>query len=439
MVKKTSLKDRNSMTGKMLVYLVPAAILLPMVYALLQWVAIKQDIFPQQFSIFLFAALTTMTLLCIVLAAAVAVRTEEKKLRNSESIARLLVENRKDYAIFMLDTHGLVVTWNKSAERLFGHKAEDIIGQSFACLYEVEDQHHEVPKKHLEQAQLHKQIEYEGWRLKKNGHGFWATVTMSALYNDQHELIGFAKLVRNSTRQKESDEKLKMLVSSLERSNKELERFAYIASHDLQEPLRMVASFTQLLSKKYKEKLDKEAQEYIDFAVDGAVRMQQLITDLLTYSRVTTKGKTFAPTDCNAILSEVLQNLGVAIQEAKAEITYDKLPVILADSTQILQIFQNLISNAIKFHSNTPPKIHISAENHDHYWLFLVKDNGIGIEPEYHDQIFAIFKRLHGRQKYSGTGVGLAICKKIVERHGGKIYVESEAGNGAKFCFTIPA
>lgn len=430
---------RSSITGKMLVYLLPAALLLPMVFAAIQWLAAIKGIFSPFLNIFLFAALTAMTFMCVVLAAAVIVRTEEKKLKKSEAISRLLLENRKDYTIFMLDANGLIMTWNKSAERLFGYKTNEIIGRSFACLYEADDQQHDLPQKHLNQTDAQKQSEYEGWRTNKNGRSFWATVTMSALYDDEHQLVGFTKLLRNSTRQKEADEKLKMLVASLERSNKELEQFAYIASHDLQEPLRMVASFSQLLAKKYQGKLDAEAQEYIHFAVDGAVRMQQLITDLLAYSRITTKGKTFVPTDCNLILSQVLQNLSVAISETNAKITSDKLPVVSADSTQIMQIFQNLLSNAIKFHSKTSPIIHVSAENHDNYWIFCVKDNGIGIEPEYYEQIFAIFKRLHGKQQYSGTGVGLAICKKIVERHGGKIYVESEYGNGATFCFTIPA
>lgn len=427
----------NKITTKIIYFLVPVIIVIPIVAALIQ--VILAYYYPQNLALLVSVSVGIFLFALCIFFLIKRVRIDEAKLRKSEAISHLLVENRKDYAIFMLDKEGKIVTWNLAAERLFGYKNEEIIGQSIALLYSNEELEKGIPTQHLQQAQNLKQFEYEGWRNKKNGIPFWATVTMSVIYNENQQLIGYTKLVRNSTRQKEADEKLKHLVSSLERSNKELERFAYIASHDLQEPLRMVASFTQLLAKKYENKLDEQAQEYIHFAVDGALRMQQFITDLLAYSRVTTQGKVFTPTDCNIIVEQVIQNLALAIQENHAVITYDVLPVINADSTQVLQVFQNLLSNAIKFHSNTYPKIHISAKNQGNYWVFSVQDNGIGVASEFHEQIFAIFKRLHGKQHYRGTGVGLAICKKIVERHGGKIYVESEPGKGAKFWFTMPA
>jgi len=235
------------------------------------------------------------------------------------------------------------------------------------------------------------------------------------------------------------EEQLKQLVARLERSNEELERFAYIASHDLQEPLRMISSFTQLLARKYHDKLDQEANEYIAFAVDGAKRMQLLITDLLAYSRVATKGKRFERTHLKSVVDQAIQNLGVLIQEKGAQITTTDLPDVTVDQREFLQLFQNLIANAIKFNNQIPPVVNVSAVRRSNQeWLFTVEDNGIGIAPEFHDQIFLIFQRLHSKEDYDGTGVGLAICKKIVERHGGKIWVESEVGKGAKFCFTIP-
>ncbi|MBI5395526.1 MAG: HAMP domain-containing protein [Verrucomicrobia bacterium] len=225
----------------------------------------------------------------------------------------------------------------------------------------------------------------------------------------------------------------------LARSNAELQQFAYVASHDLQEPLRMVGSYTQLLARRYQGRLDKDADEFIHYAVDGAHRMQALINDLLAYARVDSRSKPFKPTDCGAVLNSVLTNLKVAIAEAKAAITHDPLPKIVADDTQLIQLFQNLIGNALKFRSkDAAPRIHIGAAAKDGLWEFFVRDNGIGIAPEHFARIFQLFQRLHTRQHYSGTGIGLAVCKKIVERHGGRIWVESSPGQGTTFRFTLP-
>lgn len=223
----------------------------------------------------------------------------------------------------------------------------------------------------------------------------------------------------------------------LARSNAELQRFAYVASHDLQEPLRMVTSYLQLLEHRYRDRLDADAHDFIAYAVDGANRMKQLITDLLAYSRIGTHGKPFGYIDCQAILKQAIANLKVAIEEAQAVVTYDSLPQLQADATQLTQLFQNLISNAIKFRGDRPPSVHISAEPQEEGWLFSVRDNGIGIEAEYAEKIFVIFQRLHHRTEYPGTGLGLAICKKIVERHGGSIWIESEPKRGSTFWFTL--
>jgi light-regulated signal transduction histidine kinase (bacteriophytochrome) len=221
-------------------------------------------------------------------------------------------------------------------------------------------------------------------------------------------------------------------------SNQELEEFAYVASHDLQEPLRMVASFTQLLAKRYRGKLDADADEFIGFAVDGARRMQQLINDLLTFSRVGTRGKPFAPTDCNVVLEHALTNLGPALAESGGVVNHDPLPTVLGDEVQLLQLFQNLLANAIKFHGPGPPRIQVNAARQGRDWVFAIRDDGIGIAPGHQERIFKIFQRLHTRAEYPGTGLGLALCKKIVERHRGRIWVESETGKGSTFYFSIP-
>ncbi|NWF74719.1 MAG: hypothetical protein HXY51_17015 [Nitrospirae bacterium] len=256
-------------------------------------------------------------------------------------------------------------------------------------------------------------------------------------------LVGFGmwaswRLVRDNRDLALSRKALEESIAELARSNADLQQFAYVASHDLKEPLRMVASYTQLLARRYKGKLDSDADEFIRYAVDGANRMQWLINDLLAYSRVTVQDKVFEEVDCNRVLEEVLSDLQVAVEESRAVVTRDPLPTVMADRVQLGQLFQNLIGNAIKFHGKEAPQIYVSAERRPTEWLFSVRDNGVGLDPEYAERIFVIFQRLHNREEYPGTGIGLAICKKIVERHGGRIWVVSRTGQGATFHFTLP-
>jgi signal transduction histidine kinase len=257
-------------------------------------------------------------------------------------------------------------------------------------------------------------------------------------------LVRLPEVVRRALREKgertwrrQAEEDLARKVDELARSNADLEQFAYVASHDLQEPLRMVTAYTQLLAERYRGKLDENADKFIAYASDGAQRMQVLIRDLLAFSRV---GGKEAPesVDCNAVMKDVLQALAAAIEESAAVIRHGELPVVWADRTQIAQVFQNLIGNAIKFRGKEPPMVSLQAEPAGQQWQFSVSDNGIGIAPEYAENVFVVFQRLHGRGEYPGNGIGLAICKKIVEHNGGKIWVESQPGSGSTFKFTLP-
>jgi two-component system, sensor histidine kinase and response regulator len=256
------------------------------------------------------------------------------------------------------------------------------------------------------------------------------------------ELIATIKAIlrlrQTEEKLRKANEELARQATELRRSNEDLRQFAYAASHDLQEPLRMVTNYVQLLAKRYQGGLDPEADEFIRYAVEGATRMQQLITDLLDYSRVQTREQPFTPINCEEILEQVLRALQVPIEETQAVVTHDALPAVLADATQFGQLFQNLLSNALKFHGGQPPRVHLSAKPDGKQWVFTVQDHGIGIPPQFVERIFVIFQRLHTHQEFPGTGIGLAVCKRIVERHGGKIWVESELGAGSTFYFTLP-
>jgi PAS domain S-box-containing protein len=367
----------------------------------------------------------------------VAERTAE--LQESERRFRLLVEEVRDYAIFMLDPLGFVTSWNAGAQRIKGYSADEAIGLHISQFYPVEEKEKHTAENLLSTAAREGRSETEGWRIRKDGSRFWASVTITALHDPQGNLIGYSKITRDLTDKKRDEELLRQRSAELARSNAELQRFTSVASHDLQEPLRMVISFMQLLAERCQGKLDAESSEFIGYAVDGAMRMRQLVSDLLTYSRVSSNPEETEPVDFEQALREVLQDLDVMIRESEARITHDPMPTVVAVRSQIIQLFQNLLTNAIKFSKPDPPRIRVSAQAMGTEWTFSVQDNGIGIRPEYFDRIFIMFKRLHDRTQFAGTGIGLAICKRIVERHHGRIWVESTPGKGSTFFFTLPA
>ena len=362
----------------------------------------------------------------------------EKHLAQMEGRYRGLLEAAPD-AMVVVNQGGEIVLLNLQAEKQFGYQRDELVGQKVKNI---------IPEGFAERLiadgtrtaaealaqQIGTGIELNGRR--KDGSDFPIEIMLSPLESAEGILVTAA--IRDITTRKKAEAHLLQKVEELNRSNEELGQFAYIASHDLQEPLRMVASYTQLLSKRYKGKLDSDADEFIAFAVDGASRMQRLIHDLLAYSRAGTSGKDLLDTSSEEALQEALINLRGAIAESGALVTHDPLPAVLADEMQLIQLFQNLVGNAIKYQSPGVPRVHISAaRNGARKWIFSVQDNGLGIDSQYFEKIFGVFQRLHKREEFAGTGIGLAICKKIVERHGGSISVESQPGQGSTFRFVL--
>jgi len=361
-------------------------------------------------------------------------------LSESEERFRHLFANSPD-AVIMVDPHDPNGSWpivdcNEAACRMNGYTREELLGEP-VDLVNVERATPEERAEYLERMRREGLVSVETLHRHKDGQTFPVEISTSVISLNGRELV--MGIDRDITVRRRLEKEAADRAEDLVRSNEELEQFAYVASHDLQEPLRIVAGYAQLLSKRYRGTLGEDADEFIEYMVDGVRRMQELIDALLQYSRVGRKGREMAPVDLDVAFDDALANLQAAIEESQARVTRDDLPDVVADRLQLAQLFQNLIGNALKFKGEEPPAVHVGAERHNGEWILEVRDNGIGIEPQYVDRIFDIFERLHSRERYDGTGIGLSICKKIVERHGGRIWVESDAGRGSAFRFTIPA
>jgi PAS domain S-box-containing protein len=363
----------------------------------------------------------------------------ERHLAQMESRYRGLLEAAPD-AIVVVNQAGKIVLLNVQAEKQFGYTRDELIGQEVTNI---------IPEGFAERLiadgtrsateavaqQIGTGIELSGRR--KDGSEFPIEIMLSPLESAEGVLVTTA--IRDITERRRSEVHLRKTVRELKRSNDELQQFAYVSSHDLQEPLRMVSSYTQLLAKRYQGRLDSDAHEFIAFAVDGCNRMQGLIQDLLAYSRVGTNGKGLSEVSSEQALQKALTNLRITIEQSGADVTHDSMPVVTTDETQLTLIFQNLVGNAIKYRGAAPPRVHVSAtRNGGNEWTFSVRDNGLGIDPQYFERIFILFQRLHGRDEFEGTGIGLAICKKILERLGGRIWVESQPEKGSTFYFALP-
>ena len=380
-----------------------------------------------------------------------AIRAEQAT-RDQAACTQAILDNASD-AIITTNFEGVVESFNRAAEKIFGYPAGQVIGKNVNVL--MPSPYHEEHDQYLHNyltTGISKIIGIgrEVFGLRADGTTFPMHLAISDVKLRGRRI--FTGIVRDITDVRlamqqvtaANDElarrsrQIERFNFDLSRSNEDLKQFAYVASHDLQEPLRKVTAFCQMLRDDYSDRLDENARTYIQYAVDGAMRMKTLVQDLLAYSRVETQGKPLEPTDANDACAEAIENLAVAIAEAGAEVTREPLPTINADPVQLESLFQNLIGNAIKYRGSEPPRIQIRAAESGGEWVFRIRDNGIGIDPIYHERIFVIFQRLHGREEYSGTGIGLAVCKRIVERAGGRIWVESQAGAGSEFCFAVP-
>jgi PAS domain S-box-containing protein len=432
--------DGATAGGAMAQVLLPAVIVILPVLGWLRLEGERRGFFSEGVGFALMVTLAVLFLVVVVLRNAGTInRADISRIRAEETVRRAAAYNRSliEASLDLLVTisaDGKVTDVNAATERVTGYPREALVGTDFS------DYFTEPGKARAGYKQVFREGAVQDYPLevrRRDGH-VTPVLYNAAVYRDESgSVIGVFAAARDVTDRKRAEEALERRTEELARSNADLERFAYVASHDLQEPLRMVSSYVQLLARRYEGKLDSDADEFIRFAVDGAGRMQRLITDLLAFSRVGRQGKEFESTSLETALDRALLNLQMAIEESGAVVTHDPMPVVQGDLTQLVQVFQNLVGNAIKFRGKEPPRVDVSIRRNAGDWLLSVRDNGIGVEAQYSDRIFLIFQRLHGRE-YPGTGIGLPISRKIVERHGGRMWVESEPGKGSTFFFTLP-
>lgn len=379
-------------------------------------------------------------------------RESEETLRQSEERYRFLVEQVTDYGIFMMDEKGRIASWNEGAKRINGYSASEIIGKYFSIFYPEEDIINGKPTYELKIARQFGKYEEEGWRLRKDGSRFWASIVISAVYNNKGELFGFSKVTRDLSERKEAEkalresyesyrnltEELKITNEELSYANQELEQFTSIVSHDLQEPIRTIKSFLQLIDIKMSQEQYDDLKSYVDRSISAANRMKELIQNLLHYSQLSKGSLVNEEVKVDDIVNQAIQNLKSSIEANKAHITFEKgIEKISGDRIQLVQLVQNLLSNSLKFTNVNTPQIKIVCKEENGIVKFSISDNGIGISEKDFNKVFEIFRRLNTSKDYPGTGIGLAICKKIVDRHSGKIWPESIPGNGTTFYFTL--
>lgn len=367
---------------------------------------------------------------------------------------RLAILDSAAASIISTTPEGIITTFSHGSEQLLGYTADEVVGKKTPEI--IHDPAEVAARAYELTRELGRPVapgfdvfvglprcgtpETRGWTyIRKDGTRVPVLLSVSAMLGSNGALMGFLGVARDITELKRAQADLEHAAAELSRSNSDLEKFAYIASHDLQEPLRMITSYLQLLKRRYKGQLDEQADQFIGFAVDGAARLQSLVRGLLTFARIGTGRTVAVPVDMNVPLDIALDNLKLTIAEKEAMIIRDPMPTVCGDAVMLAQLFQNLISNSLKFCTEPTPRIHISAKPSGDDWIISVADNGIGIEPQFLDRVFAIFQRLHSHADFPGTGIGLALCKKIVDRHGGRIWVASEAGKGSTFSFSLPA
>jgi PAS domain S-box-containing protein len=417
--------------------LLPVALIMPIVLGWLRLWGERMELYDTTFGVVLLV-LSTMILLGITIwLNAGMLNASDANRQQAEERFRLVVEAAPT-AMVMVNVRGKIQIANIHAREMFGYQLQELIGKSVDLLVpeRFRTKHAGFRQDYFADPQARLMgVGRDLFGVRKDGQEFPIEIGLSPVQTPG-EIFVLAAII-DITQRKKIEAEMKQSIEDLARSNKELEQFAYVASHDLQEPLRMVSSYVQLLARRYQGKLDSDADDFIGFAVEGAGRMKVLINDLLTFSRIGTRGGELTPVMLEDVFNRVVRTLDLTIEENKAVITHDALPQVMADQGQMLQLFQNLIGNALKFRSDKPPKVHVGVRREEDQWLFYVRDNGIGIDPQFWERIFIIFQRLHTREEYQGTGIGLAICRKIIERHGGRIWVESEVDKGSTFYFTL--
>jgi PAS domain S-box-containing protein len=360
-----------------------------------------------------------------------------RALRQSEERFRQTFELAAS-GIAHVDLEGRFLKVNRALSRILGYAPEELVGRTVKEVSHADDRGVTDAERQRMYAGEIESVHFEKRYLRKDGATVWVDLTVALVRDADGKPDYEVAVFDDITEKKHAEDGMRAANQELERSNAELEQFAYVASHDLQEPLRMVASYTQLLGRRYGERLDGDAKEFMAYIVDGAGRMKQLIEDLLAYSRVGTRGREFKRVRLEAVLERARINLRAALEESGAVVTHAALPEVDGDELQLAQLLQNLISNAIKFRGTASPKVHVHSIEKENEFELAVEDNGIGIEPQYFERIFMVFQRLHDKGQYPGTGIGLAICKKVVDRHGGRMWVESTPGAGSRFLFTLP-